>query len=71
VDDVVYAGDSDNDLAPLTAGFRGIIVSNADTGLATGIRKFVAREDRPHRIYACEQPHLHGVLEGAAYFGIF
>jgi HAD superfamily hydrolase (TIGR01484 family) len=32
--DVVFAGDSGNDLAALTAGFCAILVANADRGVA-------------------------------------
>jgi len=70
-DDVVYAGDSGNDLAPLTAGFRAVIVANAAPGLADRIAAFAADEGRPNKVHAAARPHLHGVLEGARRFGIF
>ena len=68
-DDVVYAGDSGNDLAPLTAGFRAIVVGNAAEGLADRSRSFAAAEGRPHGVHVSTRHHLHGVLEGARAFG--
>ena len=71
VADVVYAGDSGNDLAPLTAGFRAVVVANAAPGLARRIAEFAAHEGRPERVFTATRPHLHGVLEGASRFGVF
>jgi HAD superfamily hydrolase (TIGR01484 family) len=69
-DQVVYAGDSGNDLTALTAGFRSIIVGNATPGLAERIREFATQEGRPGTVHAATGQHLHGVLEGARRFGI-
>ena len=69
-DAVLFAGDSGNDLAPLTAGFLSVVVSNAAPGLADRIREFAAAEGRPQTVHVASRPHLHGVLEGAARFGI-
>lgn len=70
LDAVVYAGDSGNDLAPLTAGFRAVVVGDAAPGLADRIRDFAAHEGRPDSVHVSAKPHLHGVLEGASRFGI-
>lgn len=69
-DAVLYAGDSGNDLAPLTAGFNAVVVSNAAPGLADRILAFAAAEGRPRTVHVASRPHLHGVLEGASRFGI-
>ena len=67
---VMYAGDSGNDLAPLTAGFNAVVVGNAAPELADRIRDFAAAEGRAGSVHIASRPHLHGVLEGAARFGI-
>jgi len=36
--DVVFCGDSGNDIFPLTAGFRGVLVRNADQQLVENVR---------------------------------
>jgi hydroxymethylpyrimidine pyrophosphatase-like HAD family hydrolase len=37
--DVVFFGDSGNDTFPLTAGFSGVLVCNADDQLVAGVRQ--------------------------------
>ena len=43
--EVVFCGDSGNDIFPLTAGFRGVLVRNADDQLVENVRSAMA--DRP------------------------
>ncbi len=63
---VVYAGDSGNDLAPLLAAGRAIVVGNAPPGLR---RAVLAKRD-PRTTWAAAGEHLAGVLEGCRRFGI-
>ena len=66
--DIAFAGDSGNDLAALTAGYRTILVSNAHPGIAEEVRRFYSKADRIERLFRCSQPASSGVLEGLLHF---
>jgi sucrose-6F-phosphate phosphohydrolase len=75
--DVVFCGDSGNDIFPLTAGFSGVLVRNADEQLVTSVTEAV--EQRPDlRIYRAQGGfrglngyYTSGVIEGAYHYGVF
>ncbi len=58
--DVAYSGDSSNDLAALTAGYHGIVVSNA----ADDLREHLRSSAGTHSIFFSTHPATSGVLEG-------
>jgi sucrose-6F-phosphate phosphohydrolase len=74
---VVFCGDSGNDIFPLTAGFSGVLVRNADEQLVAGVRQAI--EARPElRVYFAKGDfrglsgyYTSGVIEGAYHYGIF
>ncbi len=75
--DVVFCGDSGNDVFPLTAGFSGVLVRNADEQLVASVRQ--AAEAHPElRLYFAKGGfrglngyYTSGVIEGACHYGIF
>jgi len=75
--DVVFCGDSGNDVFPLTAGFSGVLVRNADEQLLASVRQ--AAGERPElRLYFAKGGfkglngyYTSGVIEGAYHYGIF
>lgn len=75
--DVVFCGDSGNDIFPLTAGFSGVLVRNADEQLVTNIRQ--ATDANPElRVYFAKGGarglsgyYTSGVIEGAYHYGVF
>ena len=75
--DVVFCGDSGNDVLPLTAGFCGVLVRNADEQLVSRVMR--AAESNPDlRIYHAEGGfknlsgyYTSGVIEGAYHYGLF
>lgn len=75
--EVVFCGDSGNDLAPMTGAFCGVMVRNADARLVEGVAE--ARRDQPElRVYHAQGGfrglsgyYTSGVLEGAAHYGLF
>jgi sucrose-6F-phosphate phosphohydrolase len=75
--EVVFCGDSGNDVFPLTAGFAGVLVRNADEQLVTSVE--AARAANPGlRVYHARGGfrglngyYTGGVLEGAAHYGLF
>jgi HAD superfamily hydrolase (TIGR01484 family) len=75
--DVVFCGDSGNDIFPLTAGFSGVLVRNADDQLVESIKE--ATDANPGlRVYFAQGDfrglngfYTSGVIEGAYHYGIF
>ncbi len=66
---IVFAGDSGNDLAALTAGYRSILVANA---LQNVVQQAVAahrQQGWPDRLFLATQTATSGVLEGLRHFG--
>ena len=75
--DVVFCGDSGNDVFPLTAGFSGVLVRNADDQLVADVRKATA-VNPDLRVYFAQGGfkglngfYTSGVIEGAYHYGIF
>jgi hypothetical protein len=76
-EEVVFCGDSGNDIFPLTAGFRGVLVRNADDQLVENVRE--AMERNPSlKVYLAKGNFMglsgyytSGVIEGAYHYGIF
>lgn len=75
--DVVFCGDSGNDIFPLTAGFSGVLVRNADDQLVAKVKQ--AQVENPAlRAYFAQGGFkglsgycTSGVIEGAYHYGIF
>ncbi|AGA90958.1 HAD-superfamily hydrolase, subfamily IIB [Thioflavicoccus mobilis 8321] len=75
--EAVFCGDSGNDIFPLTAGFSGVLVRNADEQLVENVRKAMA-EDPKLKVYFARGGfnglsgyYTSGVIEGAYHYGIF
>ncbi len=69
-DEVVYAGDSGNDLAALTHGFRAILVGNAAEDLRLAVRKTLSEKGLDACLYCAQGAASSGVLEGCRHFGL-
>ncbi|MFP4352021.1 MAG: HAD-IIB family hydrolase [Puniceicoccaceae bacterium] len=69
-EEVVYAGDSGNDLAALVAGFRAIAVGNMDPSLADRIERELGGQGRPDLLFRATKTATSGVLEGCRHFGL-
>jgi len=76
-EEVVFCGDSGNDIFPLTAGFRGVLVRNADDQLVANVRKAIAGNPALNAYFAkggfmgLNGYYTSGVIEGAYHYGIF
>ena len=66
-DQIVYAGDSGNDLAALIDGYASILVGNATEHLRSEVNKFI-KENDTGPCYFAEKHATSGVLEGMKYF---
>lgn len=75
-DDVLFCGDSGNDIQPLTAGFCGVMVRNADDQLVANV-KAALQENPDLKIYHANGVdkfsgfYTSGVIEGAYHYGFF
>jgi sucrose-6F-phosphate phosphohydrolase len=74
--DVVFCGDSGNDVFPLTAGFLGVMVRNADEQLVRQVTE-AKRINDAIQIYHAQGNfmglngyYVSGVLEGAYHYGL-
>lgn len=61
---IVFAGDSGNDFAALTAGFRSILVANADAKLIDHVRTVHASNGWQNRLIVSDLKATSGVLDG-------
>ncbi len=74
---VVYCGDSGNDIFPLTAGFCGVLVRNADEQLVEDVQAAMTRNEALKVYFAkggfmdLNGYYTSGVIEGAFYYGLF
>jgi len=75
-DDVVFCGDSGNDIFPLTAGFCGVLVRNADDQLVQNVKQAM-RENPALKVYFAKGDfkgltgyYTSGVIEGAYHYGV-
>jgi len=69
-DALVFAGDSGNDLAVLTAGYRAIVVGNADRAVAQQAYAAHRRAGWGNRLYLAINQATSGVWEGCRWFGL-
>jgi len=67
-DSIVFAGDSGNDIAALTAGYRSIVVGNAEESVVQEVRRIHKSEGWNHRLIVSTSPATSGVLEGLRFF---
>ncbi|MBT8466236.1 MAG: HAD-IIB family hydrolase [Myxococcales bacterium] len=75
--EVVFCGDSGNDIFPLTAGFRGVLVRNADEQLVANVKEAQERNSALTVYFAkggvrgLSGYYTSGVIEGAYHYGVF
>lgn len=75
--EVVFCGDSGNDIFPLTAGFSGVLVRNADEQLVENVKR-AQQQDPALRLYfagggcrGLNGYYTSGVIEGCYHYGLF
>jgi len=75
--EVVFCGDSGNDIFPLTAGFAGVLVRNADDQLIENVKAAMAENPTLKVDFAkggfkgLSGYYTSGVIEGAYHYGLF
>jgi alpha-amylase len=68
--EVIFCGDSGNDLAALVAGYRAVVVANADRSLAEEVLETHSANDWKDRLLLAKGTSTSGVLEGLRWFGL-
>ncbi|MBF0274386.1 MAG: HAD-IIB family hydrolase [Nitrospinae bacterium] len=74
--EVVFCGDSGNDIFPLTAGFCGVLVKNADEQLVANVKKAITHSPEIKAYFAqgnfkgLNGNYTSGVIEGAYHYGL-
>ena len=66
---IFFAGDSGNDLAAMTAGYKTIVVGNADRGLVEQVAQHHREQAWRGRLFRANAEATSGVLEGLRHFG--
>ena len=75
-EEVVFCGDSGNDIFPLPAGFAGVLVRNADDQLVRKVKDAMTDNPNPKVYFAkggfkgLSGYYTSGVLEGAFHYGV-
>ncbi len=69
-ENVVFAGDSGNDLAALTVGYRTIVVGNADVELIEEVKARHEQLGFADRLFVALERATSGVLEGCRHWNI-
>lgn len=65
---IIYAGDSGNDLAAFNSGYRSIVVANADRSIFSTVQQHHTSQGWSDRLYAAQLSATSGVLEGLMHF---
>lgn len=68
-EEILFCGDSGNDYAALVAGYRTVVVANADRRLAARVFQAHADQGWTDRLLLATQTSTAGVLEGLRWFG--
>lgn len=69
--EVLYAGDSGNDLPALTSGCRAIVVANASKGLLEKVKENLQSSGKAENLFAATETASSGVLQGLKHFGFW
>lgn len=70
-ENVVYAGDSGNDLLAFLSGYRAILVANTDDLTRQRVLATAKNKKILDRIYCAKAKYIAGVLEGCYFFKVF
>ena len=68
--EVVFCGDSGNDFAALVAGYRAVVVGNADRSLARHVFEEHVARGWHDRLFLAQRSSTAGVLDGLRWYGM-
>ncbi|MEA1933027.1 MAG: HAD-IIB family hydrolase [Thermodesulfobacteriota bacterium] len=70
-DNVVYAGDSGNDLNAFISGFNAVVVNNTPENVKNEVRKQIRMMNIKDRVFFADSKYVKGVIEGCFHFNLF
>lgn len=76
MDHIIYSGDSGNDLAALTYGYKAILVRNATESVRADVERVGKERDTLDKIYFAQGNdtlngcYVSGIIEGLEHFGV-
>jgi len=76
VDDIIYAGDSGNDILPLSFGYKAIVVKNADAETKESLQELIKDKSSAGKVYFAtgvgveNGNYASGIIEGLKYFDL-
>ncbi len=70
-DNIVYAGDSGNDLAAFISGYNAVVVANTAMPVCKEARQRARERGTESRIYFARHKYTKGVIEGCKHFNLF
>lgn len=69
-ENVIYFGDSGNDLLPLTSGFKAVLVENAPQEVKEEALEIVKNNHSENKLYIAKGSYSAGVIDGLKYFDV-
>jgi len=70
IESIIFAGDSGNDFAALTAGFSAILVGNASDEVKNAVKKVHQNNGWTNRLHLPQRAATSGLFEGCRHFGL-
>ena len=68
--EVVYCGDSGNDLVPLTAGYKAVLVGNATETVRKQVEELAEVNQVRDKMYFASGNYVSGIIEGLKHFDL-
>ncbi len=75
-EEIIYCGDSGNDILPLVAGYKSIVVKNAIPQVKKAVKLIVRHREINQSLYIAKGDkklngnYVSGIIEGLAYFNV-
>lgn len=69
-ENIIYAGDSGNDLPAFTCGVNAIVVANTPVAIRRKVKEELKRQNSGQAIFFASKPCAAGVVEGCHHFGL-
>jgi len=75
-EDIIYCGDSGNDILPLTFGYKSILVRNTIDGVKKAVKERCMEKGIAEKLYIAQGTgklngyYVSGIIEGLVHFGV-
>jgi sucrose-6-phosphatase len=69
-ENILYCGDTGNDLLPLTSGFPSVLVGNATEEIRIEAKKLAKKRGVEESFFCAKENYVSGILEGISHFWV-